>query len=301
MMKLLTLTVFLPSSAACYVTAQDIAFTFDDGPKMDDTVRMSPAERNTALLTHLREAGVKAALFYKSGNASDNQLELVRRWGEAGHMIGNHTMTHPYFNSSKVSVKDLGDQLLGCDAVIKTMPGYAKLFRFPYLKEGETAEKRDGFRAFMKLIGYKPGPVSVDASDWYYNERLYKRLASDPTADIAPYRKAYMDHLYDRACYYDALSKTVMGRSVKHVLLMHHSLINALFLGDAIRMFREKGWRVIDAQVAFQDPVYVMEPNVLPAGESIIWELAKEKGVQGLRYPGEDSQYEEPILDRLGL
>ena len=29
--------------------------------------------------------------------------------------------------------------------------------------------------------------------------------------------------------------------------------------------------------------------------------LAKEKGVAGLRYPGEDEVYEKPILDRLHL
>lgn len=44
-----------------------------------------------------------------------------------------------------------------------------------------------------------------------------------------------------------------------------------------------------------------MQPDILPAGESIVWALAKEKGIQGLRYPGEDSVYEEPVLRALGL
>jgi peptidoglycan-N-acetylglucosamine deacetylase len=66
-------------------------------------------------------------------------------------------------------------------------------------------------------------------------------------------------------------------------------------------MFRSRGWKVVDAEQAFSDPLYGARPNTVPAGESIIWALAKETGVQGLRYPGEDDVYEIPILDAAGL
>jgi hypothetical protein len=85
------------------------------------------------------------------------------------------------------------------------------------------------------------------------------------------------------------------------VLLLHHNLINALFLKDVIQMFRDKGWTLIDSEAAFKDPVYALRPDIVPAGESILWALAKQKGVPDLRYPGEDDIYEKPILDRLGL
>lgn len=124
-------------------------------------------------------------------------------------------------------------------------------------------------------------------------------LKKDPHASTDAYKDAYLRHLYDRAQYYDGLSRAVLGRSVAHVLLLHHNLINALFLRDIIRMFAQKGWTAIDAQAAFNDPVYSMRPDIMPAGESILWALAKEKGIPGLRYPGEDAMYEKPILDRL--
>ena len=66
-------------------------------------------------------------------------------------------------------------------------------------------------------------------------------------------------------------------------------------------MFRRKGWKLIDSATAFKDPVYAMRPDILPAGESILWALAKQKGFPGLRSPGEDDIYEKPILDRLNL
>jgi hypothetical protein len=84
---------------------------------------------------------------------------------------------------------------------------------------------------------------------------------------------------------------------------VHYNLLNALFLGDLLDMFTGKGWRLIDATEAFRDPVFKAEPKNVPAGESIIWALAKQSGKfeSLLRYPGEDSTYENPKMDKLGL
>ncbi|HZI46740.1 MAG TPA: hypothetical protein VFD75_03035, partial [Pyrinomonadaceae bacterium] len=62
-------------------------------------------------------------------------------------------------------------------------------------------------------------------------------------------------------------------------------------------------WKLIDAEDAFSDQVFSTRPNILPAGESIIWALAKQTGKVDdiLRYPGEDSDYEKPKMDKLGL
>jgi peptidoglycan-N-acetylglucosamine deacetylase len=295
------LFLFLFLSISDLVFGQSIAFTFDDGPKIEDGSPLSPAERNTLLLQQLKNNGIKSGLFLTLKNLHDTGLVLVRKWGVDGHMIGNHTVTHPFFGSSKVTLQNFEQELLGCDSVIRNMPGFTRRFRFPFLNEGDTKEKRDGFRSFMKSTGYKPAPVSVDASDWYYNSRLISRLKDNPQFNTDSFRKAYLKHLWNRACYYDSLSKKVLGHSVKHIILLHHNTINAMFLADVIRMFKEKGWKIIDAETAFKDPVYNMEPKILPAGQSIIWGLAKEKKYKGLRFPGEDDIYEKPILDALGL
>jgi peptidoglycan/xylan/chitin deacetylase (PgdA/CDA1 family) len=288
-------TPLLPSLAS----SQTIALTFDDGPNMSDTLRLSPAGRNAAILRQLAEAHLRSILFVTRVDTDRKRNDLIRQWGIEGHQIGNHTATHPDFDD--VSLADYERELLACDKAIHNMPGFTRRFRFPYLKEGNTIEKRDGFRTFLDSNSYMAGPVSVDASDWYYSKRLSDRLRENRDADIRPYRDAYVRHLYSRAQYYDGLSRAVLGRSVAHVLLLHHNLINALFLKDVIQMFRDKGWRLIDSESAFEDPVYAVRPDVLPAGESVLWALAKQKDVPGLRYPAEDATYEKPILDRLRL
>jgi hypothetical protein len=112
-----------------------------------------------------------------------------------------------------------------------------------------------------------------------------------------------LNHLWDRATFYDGLSRKALGRSARHTLLIHHNVLNELFLGDVLDMFQSKGWKLIDASEAFTDPVFDATPNIVPAGESIIWALAKESGKFNdlLRYPGEDDVYEKPKMDKLGL
>jgi hypothetical protein len=68
-------------------------------------------------------------------------------------------------------------------------------------------------------------------------------------------------------------------------------------------MFERKGWQLIGAPDAYTDPVFAAAPGILPAGESILWAIAKEskKFERYLRYPGEDSEYEKPKMDKLGL
>jgi hypothetical protein len=68
-------------------------------------------------------------------------------------------------------------------------------------------------------------------------------------------------------------------------------------------MFHRHGWRIVSAEHAFRDPVFLRAPKTVPAGESLLWALAKETGKfeDILRYPGEDDVYEKPKLDRLGL
>jgi peptidoglycan/xylan/chitin deacetylase (PgdA/CDA1 family) len=292
----MTLATLVFSSLA---DGKSIALTFDDGPDMADMTGLSAAERNAAILSQLADAHIKSILFVTRTDADKKRNDLIRQWGKDGHEIGNHTATHPDFE--EVSLADYEREFRACEKAIRNMPGFTPRFRFPYLKEGDTVEKREGFRAFLDSNGYKPGPVSVDASDWYYSKRLRDRLTKEPKADRLPYRDAYLRHLYDRAEYYDGLSRAVLGRSVAHVLLLHHNLINALFLKDVVQMFRDRAWTIVDSETAFQDPVYEMRTDILPAGESILWALAKQKGIPGLRSPGEDDVYEKPILDRLHL
>lgn len=280
-----------------------ISFTFDDGSTKD--IPSYPLEKwNTLILQHLQEHKVKAVLFATGSFLSGERgAYVLSSWNNAGHNIANHSFTHPNFNSKKTTLEDFKQELLKNDTIIRQYSHYCPLFRFPYLKEGNTREKRDGFREFLKGCGYRVGHVTIDASDWYIDSRLVNRLREDSTSDISGFRQFYLEHLYARASYYDSLAFQLTKRRISHTLLLHHNLASALFVGDLIQFFKDKGWEVINADKAYTDSIFELEPEILPAGESLIWALAKQTGKFDhlLRYPAEDSRYEKPAMDALGL
>lgn len=289
-------TAFSPSDSR-----PQVAITLDDF-NIFDTPTLTGAARNQMILDALKNHNLKAAAFV-NGKYFDNEknLPLLRAWDERGHMIGNHSYSHFYYHNTELE-KFTGD-ILRNEAWLKQFPHFRKYFRFPYLKEGKTAEQRDRLRAFLKEQGYRNAHVTIDASDWYMDQRLRARLKANPNADTAPYRDFYLQHIHERATYYDELARKILGRSVKHTLLIHHNVLNGLFLGDLLQMFKDKGWKLISVDEAYTDKVFSSLPKIAPAGESLIWALAKESGKfeDQLRYPGEDGDYEKPKMDALGL
>jgi peptidoglycan/xylan/chitin deacetylase (PgdA/CDA1 family) len=278
-----------------------LAITFDDGPDVAHRGADAIAESD-AILAALAAAKVKSVLFVAGKRVdSPEGLAAVAAWGKAGHLVANHSYSHGNLSAAATTVADFEADVLRNEELLRKLPGFSRVFRYPFLKEGETAEKRDEFRAYLRKRGYRQGRATIDASDWYYDERFRAWRAAHPQGDPTPFRDAYLAHLWGRAQYYEALAKTTVGRSIKHTLILHTNAVNAAFLPDVIRMFRERGWQVIDAASAFRDPIFDADPKVLPAGESLIWALAKAKGVPDLRYPGEGSAYEKPILDDAGL
>jgi len=256
------------------------------------------------ILDQLTERELQAVLFVCGRNLDNEQGEkIIQSWNNAGHIIANHTYSHLNYNNSTNDFEKFRDDILRCDSLISGYKNFQKYFRFPMLKAGETREKRDSINAFLQRTGYRNGYVTIDNSDWFINSRMIKFMEANPDSSIEKYKKYYIEHLIDRAKYYDEIAFKLLGRRVKHTLLLHHNLTSALFLNDLMEAFENEGWELVDAEDAFTDPVFEMIPDIVPAGESIIWGLARESGKfdDVIRYPAEDSPYEEEKMNKLGL
>ena len=292
--------------AACagVAQAQSVAITIDDGPNAGNTPRMSAQERNQAMLDALAKHRVQAALFVTAGYGANTPqgLPLLQAWSKAGHAIGNHTVTHP--DLEKVPLAEYQRQVMECDSLISTQPGYKKWLRFTYLREGNTPEKIDGMRKFLRDHGYRNAQVSLDTSDWRLNEKLEEVLKKDPNADTSAIRTAYLAHIKQRALAYRELSQQLQGRDISQVLLLHHNLLNAMWLDDVLTQFKEMGWKIITPAEAFADPVYKLEPVRKAAGQSLLLSLGRTLGL-GLTPGGErlvdDGDYEIAELAKNGL
>jgi peptidoglycan/xylan/chitin deacetylase (PgdA/CDA1 family) len=298
---------FLPQEPAPKTSSNNparpqLALTLDD-PTLTLGSVLKWQEANSRILNAISAKGVRAALFVCGMRVDEvDGAKLLSAWDQAGHLICNHSYSHKFYGE-RTTYADFAVDFLKNEKVIAPYHNRTALFRYPFLKEGDTADKRDRFRALLKERGYRVGHVTIDASDWYVSQRFVNRLAKQPNAPIAPYRDYLIAHLLDRAAFYRQLAFDVLGRDIRHTVLMHFNPLNAFVLPDVLSAFETAGWQWIDASIAFEDPIFRSQPQTLPAGESLVWAIAKETGrfESRLRYPGEDDVYEKPKMDALGL
>lgn len=97
-----------------------IALTFDDGPDPKYTPQV---------LELFKQYGGHAT-FFEIGYRMEQYPEIVEQVVQAGHELGNHSMTHQYEN--KTGVKYMSLDIIKADQIIqKYQPDRLKLFRPP--------------------------------------------------------------------------------------------------------------------------------------------------------------------------
>ncbi|WP_327319692.1 polysaccharide deacetylase family protein [Streptomyces sp. NBC_01235] len=126
-----------------------MVLTFDDGPDP----RYTPA-----ILDTLAEYDVRAMFFVCGGMAVDNQ-ELLGRMADDGHIVGNHTWSHPLLTT--LTRRQIHSEMSRTSDVIEE--GYGerpRWFRAPY-----GAWNRAAFQLGAEL-GMEPLAWTVDTLDW---------------------------------------------------------------------------------------------------------------------------------------
>lgn len=257
--------------------AQEIAITFDDAPTADGAL-FTGAERTRRIIEHLKNHEIReAAFFVLTGNISEANQERLTRYVEAGHVLGNHSHSHQWIHQAGTDryIKDVGI----ADSVLNHYPGYVKWFRYPFLDEGRSIGSRDSIRNALKALRLSNGYVTIDNYDWYLNHLLQKAKAEGKKINEKNLQKVYIDHIFNSILFYDKIARDHLGRSPKHVLLLHENDLSALFLGDLLSHLKDNGWKIISARQAYMDTVADHVPDVLFNGQGRIAAIAREKGV----------------------
>jgi len=280
-----------------------VSFSFDDG-NTRDILNYRGEEWNAMIIDQLKKYDLEAIMFVQ-GRWLNNEKgkAFLQKWNDAGNLIANHTYSHLDYNDSAMTCDKYIKEIERCDSLINGYSNYRKILRFPFLRAGNTVAKRDSMNLYLAKIGYEQGWVTIDNSDWYINNRLIKRLKENPQADLKPFRDFYINHIYDRALYYNKLSMEINQRQIHHTLLLHINLTSALFLSDLIEKFKKEGWIIENYSSVREDKIYNEVPSTMPSDQSLIWMQTKKTGQfeNVLRYPGEDGEYEKDKMDILGL
>lgn len=126
-----------------------IALTYDDGPNDPHTLR---------LLEVLARHDVKAT-FFMIGRFVRQRPDIARAVAQAGHIVGNHTTTHPLLIFESAAQTRI--QLLECrDALNHAIGEHSNLFRPPY------GGRRPATLRIVRELGLEPVLWNVTGYDW---------------------------------------------------------------------------------------------------------------------------------------
>jgi len=126
-----------------------IALTYDDGP--NDII----TERLLEVLAHHQTR----ATFFLIGRYVQQRPAIARAIAAAGHLIGNHTMTHPWLAwQSAVRIRE---ELTSCNAAIEDSLGIpVRFFRAPH------GARRPAVLRTAQELGLTPVQWNILPGDW---------------------------------------------------------------------------------------------------------------------------------------
>jgi peptidoglycan-N-acetylglucosamine deacetylase len=143
--------------------SRQIALTFDDGPNDPHTLH---------LLDVLARHEVKAT-FFMIGRFVRERPQIARAVAEAGHVIGNHTDSHP--NLIRCSSAQVAIQLDECERVLSDAMGqHSRLFRPPF------GGRLPHVLQVVRSSGLETIMWSVSSRDWSLptTDRIEQQVAS---------------------------------------------------------------------------------------------------------------------------
>ncbi len=140
-------------------TSKQLALTYDDGPNDPHTFR---------LLDVLANHNVHAT-FFLIGRYVRQRPDIVREIRQAGHVIGNHTFTHPLLIFQPE--REIKRQLAECSQAISDAAGeHSDLFRPPF------GGRRPAVLRIARQLGLEPVMWNVTGYDWNAPSAEYIQL-----------------------------------------------------------------------------------------------------------------------------
>lgn len=245
--------------------ATEIAITVDDlpGHALDKGDRVKTVETMLAALRKHHLTGVYGMI--NGGRVADEPQarRVLELWVAGGQLLGNHTYSHPDLVKTPLSdyLADIGKN----DPLLRELMGDKdfRYFRFPFLAEGDTAEKRAGVRQFLAERHYRIAEVTVDFFDYEWIAPYERCLAKHDTASIDWLKSSFIDNARGAVDIAEQLATLDFGRPIKHVLLLHLSRFNADMMDSLLTAYEQRGVKFIGLADALADPAYRFDPNPL--------------------------------------
>jgi peptidoglycan/xylan/chitin deacetylase (PgdA/CDA1 family) len=263
------LTVLLPILAAGAQAAPlEVALTFDDlpshGPMPAGVTRVEVAK---AILATLRAHKAPYVYGFINGKKVEDvpaDIQVLELWHQAGYALANHSFSH--MDLHKHTAADFLQDVVANEKLLHVFMGGQdwQWFRYPYLREGDTLEKRHDVAQALKQGGYRVAEVTLDFDDYAFNEPYARCVARGDTAAIEELKRLYMERAASQIDAGEAAARKVFGRDIKHVMLLHIGGFEAVMLPRLLDLLQQRGARLIRLDEAQSDPVYLVDPDQTP-------------------------------------
>jgi peptidoglycan/xylan/chitin deacetylase (PgdA/CDA1 family) len=242
-----------------------VALTFDDVPAAGS---LPPGQNRSQIAASLAAELKLAHLEGTYGFVNAVKLEddpdaqaALRLWVGAGMKIGNHTWAHIALNNH--TAEEFEKQIALNEPALAefTLGSDWHWFRYPYLWEGDTLEKRHAVRAYLKAHGYRTAQVTLDFEDYAWNDAYGRCLAKPNVADLALLRQSYLENAAEYIRLGRQESVLVFGHEIPHVLLLHETAFTTLMLPQLLDLLQQQGFRLSSLPDIEKDPAYSQDPD----------------------------------------
>ena len=245
--------------------AQKLAITFDDLPVNGDLPpRITRAETTKNVLAILKRRHVPPVYGFvnaKKLEGSADGAEALKLWA-AAEPFGNHTYAHMDLeqNTAEAYEREIEEN----EPVLELLDGKADWhwFRYPYLHEGDTVEKRRAVRAYLKARGYRIAQVTLDWEDYMWNFAYARCAAKNDAKAIEWLRSSYLSTASEFLDLGRAQAKLIYGHDINYVLLLHLGAFSSTILPDALDLLKKKGFKLVTLEEAEGDVAYDGDPDV---------------------------------------
>ncbi len=197
----------------------------------------------------------------KSKDPIPFQVSLLKYWLENGLELGNHTFSHPDYNS--VSLNNYSQDILKGETVTKEIlkrnGNRLTYFRHPFLHTGNSKEKSDSLHHFLTSHGYTVAPVTIDNDDYLFALAYHRTKNKGDIQLMKQIREDYVDYMEQKLHYFERQSHQLFGRNIKQILLLHASLLNADAMEFLASMYQRNGYEFISMTEALEDEAYKTE------------------------------------------
>lgn len=254
--------------AAGPVQAQEIAFTWDDLPSHSALPEgMTRVEIGDRIIAAWTAAKLPPVYGFTNGVRIEEEPEsaaMLDHWRAAGLPLANHAWSHMDLatNSAAAFEQDL---IKGEAPIASRMKGQDwHWFRYPYLSEGETPEKKAAARTMLAARGYRIAGVTMSFGDYMWNAPYARCAAKKDDKAIAWLEKTYLAAADESIAYGRTAFKALLGRDIPYVLLMHVGAMDAVMLPRLIDLYKRRGFTFVTLEQAQRDPWYkgYMDPRL---------------------------------------